>query len=154
MTTQCRCKCQELLRELIISEGGACKCPISVNMRSFLEQEREVQRLLQSWFKTTCIVFYNNISAGHTSLLQVYSCFRAPFIPSQILLHHYLAKVVHHSKMRTFINAKCKYETRGSSLYTLTDLSFSESEISSSKWHGLVQILFKGISKTLMTQVM
>ena len=26
--------------------------------------EREVQRLLQSWFKTTCIVFYNNNSAG------------------------------------------------------------------------------------------
>ena len=37
--------------------------------------EREVQRLLQSWFKATCIVFYNNISAGHTSLLQVYRCF-------------------------------------------------------------------------------
>ena len=37
-----------------------------------LNQEREVQRLLQSWFKTRCIVFYNNISAGHTSLLQVY----------------------------------------------------------------------------------
>ena len=35
-------------------------------------QEREVQRLLQSWFKTTCIVFSNNISAGHTSLRQVY----------------------------------------------------------------------------------
>ena len=32
-------------------------------------QEREVQRLLQSWFKTTCIVFYNNISAGHTEIL-------------------------------------------------------------------------------------
>ena len=44
--------------------------------KNFLEyQEREVQRLLQSWFKTTCIVFYNNISAGHTSLLQVYSSF-------------------------------------------------------------------------------
>ena len=79
---------------------------------------------------------------------------RAPFILSKILLHHYLAKVVHHSKMRTFINAKCKYETRGSSFYTLTDLSFSESEISSSKWHSLVQILFKDISKTVMTQVM
>ena len=40
-------------------------------------QEREVQRLLQSWFKTTCIVFYNNIPrpAGHTSLLQVYRCY-------------------------------------------------------------------------------
>ena len=38
-------------------------------------QEREVQRLLQSWFKTTCIIFYNNISAGHTSLLQVYRCY-------------------------------------------------------------------------------
>ena len=40
-------------------------------------QEREVQRLLQSWFETTCIVFYNNIPrpAGHTSLLQVYKCY-------------------------------------------------------------------------------
>ena len=38
-------------------------------------QEREVQRLLQSWFKTTCIVFYNNIPAGQTSLLQVYRCY-------------------------------------------------------------------------------
>ena len=37
---------------------------------------QEVQRLLQSWFKTTNIVFfYNNISAGHTSLLQVYRCY-------------------------------------------------------------------------------
>ena len=26
-------------------------------------------------FKTTYIVFYNNISAGHTSLLQVYRCY-------------------------------------------------------------------------------
>ena len=42
----------------------------------FRGQEREVQRLLQSWFKTTCIVsFLNNISAGHTSLLQVYRCY-------------------------------------------------------------------------------
>ena len=40
-------------------------------------QEREVQRLLQSWFKTTCIVFYNNIPAGQTSLLQVYRCYWA-----------------------------------------------------------------------------
>ena len=39
------------------------------------QQEREVRRLQQSWFKTTCIVFYNNISAGHTSLLQVYRCY-------------------------------------------------------------------------------
>ena len=30
---------------------------------------------MQSWFKTTCIVFYKNISAGHTSLLQVYRCY-------------------------------------------------------------------------------
>ena len=43
--------------------------------------------------------------------------FRAPFIPSKFLLHHYFAKIVHHSKMRTFINAKCKYETRGSSIH-------------------------------------
>ena len=38
-------------------------------------QEQEVQRLLQSWFKTTYIVSYNNISAGHTSLPQVYRCY-------------------------------------------------------------------------------
>ena len=38
-------------------------------------QEWEVQRLLQSWFQTRCIVFYNNISAGRTSLLQVYRCY-------------------------------------------------------------------------------
>ena len=43
--------------------------------RHIRNQEREVQRLLQSWSKTTCIVFYNNISAGHTSLLQVYRCY-------------------------------------------------------------------------------
>ena len=48
-------------------------------------QEREVQRLLQSWFKTTCIVFCNNISAGHTSLLQVYRCYSCMqwLIPAQ-----------------------------------------------------------------------
>ena len=39
--------------------------------RFFANQEQEVQRLLQSWFKTTYIVFYNNISAGHTSLLEI-----------------------------------------------------------------------------------
>ena len=39
------------------------------------KQEREVRRLQQSWVKTTCIVFYNNISAGDTSLLQVYRCY-------------------------------------------------------------------------------
>ena len=48
-------------------------------IRSHFNQEQEVQRLLQSWFKTTYIVFYNHISAGHTSLLQVYRW----FIPSR-----------------------------------------------------------------------
>ena len=43
------------------------------------EREREVRRLQQSWFKKTCIVFYNSISAGHTSLLQVYSWRRLVF---------------------------------------------------------------------------
>ena len=35
---------------------------------SFQYQKQEVQRVLQSWFQ-------NNISAGHTSLLQVYRCY-------------------------------------------------------------------------------
>ena len=34
------------------------------------KQEREVQRLPQSWFNTTCIVFYNNISAGIPAFLR------------------------------------------------------------------------------------
>ena len=52
--------------------------PINVTLELLFsknEKSKEVQRLLQSWFKTTCIVFYNNISAGHTSLLQVYRCY-------------------------------------------------------------------------------
>ena len=54
----------------------ACRLyPSHGSLRFITSQEREVQRLLQSWFKTTCIVFYNNISAGHTSLLQVYRCY-------------------------------------------------------------------------------
>ena len=140
MTTQCMWKCQELLQEMP-----------RLNMRSFLEPHSYHQN------------FYYIIT---------------------------FAKIVHHSKMRTFINAKCKYETRGSSIhypasrgpsifldkseifptylgrskgicsqgiyiYIYTDwFKFSESEVSASRWHSLVQILFKDISKTVMTQVM
>ena len=50
------------------------KVPVQCRLSSG-KQEREVRRLQQSWFKTTCIVFYNNMSAGHTSLLQVYRCY-------------------------------------------------------------------------------
>ena len=48
----------------------------SIKYNSFIlkKQEQEVHRLLQSWSKTTYMVFYNNISVGHTSLLQVYRC--------------------------------------------------------------------------------
>ena len=31
--------------------------------------------------RTTCIVFHNNISAGHTNLLQVYRCYTVPCKP-------------------------------------------------------------------------
>ena len=38
-------------------------------------QKREVQRLLQSWSEQRVLFLHNNISAGHTSLLQVYRCY-------------------------------------------------------------------------------
>ena len=67
------CSCvKENRRNVVVVVVGAKEKIDSPNPASPFEfrslgeknQEQEVQRLPQSWFKTTFIVFYNNISAG------------------------------------------------------------------------------------------
>ena len=45
---------------------------VSAKFINFWTKNEKSKDYCQSWFRTTCIAFHNNISAGHTSLLQVY----------------------------------------------------------------------------------
>ena len=45
---------------------------VSAKFINFWTKNEKSKDYCQSWFRTTRIAFHNNISAGHTSLLQVY----------------------------------------------------------------------------------
>ena len=64
-----------VIRVLLLSPLSIITIQTQRKWKKIHNQKREVQRLLQSSSEQRVLFCYNNISAGHTNLLQVHRCY-------------------------------------------------------------------------------